>query len=175
MPPMELDDYSRNFKTIPFEVDYFDKQGNAQHSTLNIKYRPVRESWINEWNALQRWIGERRSALDAQAMDILRRQAQYNKLPEVKNKKSKEAKERKKLVADLQKEGEALALEVENAKKEVAEKTAANLSEVILDLDITDKGQPVKITAEFLATLDLEFLQEIGELLGKRIARGQTA
>lgn len=163
--PISIDDYAKVFRKLPILIT-FEKNGEEKQETLNIKYKPLNEAWVDRYNEIQsRHEHAQQSRLEEGNALAVRERA----LAIVENPDSEEAKaERAKFDADIENYKVRIKEDTERHKKEVA----GFLSDTLIDVDMVDgEGKPVKPTAEFLVTLDFELLSEINTGILKKTFR----
>ena len=169
---MELGNYRKNFRRVPVKLFYLDENDSIKEETLDVKYKPITQAWLDENERIQEKILQKtkeglelaRAADETQALVVkLRSEAIYSGSIELEEAEVKSQEAAAKVEAYL-------AEAKEMAKRLLAE----HLSPILIDLDITNKGKKVEPTVEFLATCDLEFLQDIAETVKKRTFRAQT-
>jgi hypothetical protein len=161
--PIDLEDYKRSFHVIPHEITYFDEEGKEQKNTLNVKHKPLTQGWVNELRAIHRDVRRRAEELGSDLDAVIKREDELSNLNGDATDKQKE-KLKRAIDADKQK----LEVKAEEMGEYARRRYAEHLAPVLIDLDIRDKGEKVEPTADFLLSLDLDFLENISGTLVKK-------
>lgn len=168
-----VEDYKRAYRTLDVVVTYLSPDKEEKQDTLHIKYRPITQGWLDGWaetsarlgKDLTRQTEETISAAFRDAMEIVNLNTNGH-APETMQGKALF------LGALFSIINERMEL-TEEQKQEAKRLKASQLSNILITVDMLDPETKKQIepTEDFLVTLDLEFLNEVGEGILKKTFR----
>jgi hypothetical protein len=164
--PISIEDYKRVYRTLPVSLTYETESGETKSADLTIKYRPITQAWVDRYGEITNTNEAIKERTMQEGRALSQREHALNTV--VNPDKKKAAKERAQFQADLDAYRERIKAQTESHKQEFAELLASTL----IDVDMTDaEGKRVSPTAEFLVTLDFEFLREMQDGILKKTFR----
>lgn len=174
--PLPIEDFNRQFRTVEIPISYLREDGESAVYTLRPKYRPLTQRQVDELDALTKKLdGEiehQEESVINQAFDDVQEfvQALLNGDQQVSQSPAHKAV----FLGALSKLISQRIQLSEEQKEERKQLIAVQLERILLDLDMTEGGQPIAPTVEFLMTLDLELLQDITAEIRKKTFRQRT-
>lgn len=168
---MELNNYRKNFRRVSVKLFYLDESGNEKEDTLDVRYKPITQQWLDENELAQKHLAKliQEGASLAEEVDALVATAkELADKAELDDSKQTESDEATKAAEDAKARLEAFLSE---RKMEGRRQFAESLASVLIDLDIVDNGKPVQPTVNFLMDCDVEFLADINESIRKKTFR----
>jgi len=174
--PIPVSDYKQGvFRKFPLPVLY-KKDGEVKEETLEIKYKPFNQTWLDEWDAIFKRVRAKisqqneqivSSAFDA-AVSLIEAHAN-GYTPQTTQDKAVFLSSLISLIEDKS--------ELTDEQKDEQKKLMARqLSTVLIDVDMLDEEKkPVEPTADFLYELDFEFLLDVGAGVVKKIAQARMS
>lgn len=167
----------RPYRTVQVVFNSFDKEGKEHTDTLNIKYKPVDETWFDLFDVvrekIERLKDEGLKLVASLAQEENKLQELGQKLQEASDDQEKETlqaayDEQKLPVEDLRTRIDVL---IKENRKIQSEMLAEQLSPILISLDMTLDGKPFEPSVENLVFLGMEFCLDVLEVIQKKVHR----
>ncbi|GEM_PF-6080100 len=179
---MKLHHVRGRFEVLPISIKYIDEKDNLEkNETLNIKYRPIKSDWFASVEQTEKELDQIKNEtverLQGIAELIKTQQELKDRLDSIGESSADESDKKQaqaeydKHIKLVEKERDLLEKFLEESKEATSTVLAKKLLPVLVDLDMTDEGQPVKPSLEVLNSLDYELLLEILTGIKKKMSQ----
>ncbi len=176
--PITREQYTGVYRKFEFPVTFLEHD-QEKLEKLNIKYRPVTQQWLDEWAAITKRFDKDLSAQSEQAVDSAYEAVRTLVDGSSNGDAPQNPQEKAFFLATLYALIQSKTQLTDEQKEEKKRLTANQLATILIDIDFVEKDAqgnavPVKPTADFLYTFDLEFLSDVGEEILKKTFRMKT-
>lgn len=163
---IDVEVYERDkCRTVPVTVSVL-KDGKVEKAVLDIKYKPIDRTWLARTQQLRAKADDEVEKLVQDATALDKRQMKAVLMEDQEQAKVE--------LEAIKRERDALKAREESVTEELKRENAEHLADTLIDVDMTRQGEPVKPDAEFLMGLDIEFMADIQEAIGKKTFRQTT-